>query len=92
MMCITCLTAGVTLVSQVTPLLDCHAGAITGVAPHPCQPQLVVTVGMDGAMRTWEAAAGQLVGHQELGGPLTCLALGAGKGLLAVGSGNGVLR
>jgi WD40 repeat protein len=83
---------GLTLVPQVTPLLDCHAGAITGVAPHPCQTQLLVTVGLDGVLRTWEAAQGQLVGHQELGGPLTCLALGPGKGFLAVGSRNGVLR
>lgn len=74
-------------------------GSITGIAPSPDGNHLL-TCGLDGSVRAWAAASGQLVGKRDLGGRLTCCAVAMGaaaagiasKPVMAVGSEAGVIR
>jgi WD40 repeat protein len=87
---------------QIEPLADYHVGPITGICSSP-DGQHLISCGLDGSVHIWAAAAaaaaaGQLVGKQDLGGKLTCCAVALGaadmpsKPVMAVGSEAGVLR
>jgi hypothetical protein len=77
---------------QLEPIAMCHAGAITGLAAHP-DGEHFLSCGLDGSLRVWQAASGQLAGRLDVGGRLTCMAAaGPGSPLLAVGSEAGTVR
>jgi WD40 repeat protein len=90
-------TFGTLVYTQIEPLADYHVGPITGICSSPDGQQLL-SCGLDGSVRVWAAAAGQLVGKRDLGGKLTCCAAALGaadmpsKPVMAVGSEAGVLR
>jgi len=77
--------------ASVEPLVDCHNGAVTGVAAHPDGAH-VLSCGVDGSVRVWEAVRGQLRGRRDVLGRLTSIAAAPGRALAAVGSVGGVVR
>jgi WD40 repeat protein len=87
----------VLLCVQIEPIADYHVGAIRGICSSP-DGQHLLSCGLDGSVRVWAAAAGELVGKRDLGGKLTCCAAALGaadvpsKPVMALGSEAGVLR
>jgi len=79
---------------QVEPLADWHAGCITGVVPLPGSGGKLLSGGVDGCVRVWDASAGwQLVGRRDfVGAKLTSITACDKRALIAVGSSSGVLR
>eukprot|EP00878_Enallax_costatus_P029568 GHUV01032079.1.p3 GENE.GHUV01032079.1~~GHUV01032079.1.p3 ORF type:complete len:114 (-),score=44.22 GHUV01032079.1:1040-1381(-) len=84
---------------QVEPLADCHTGPITSLTAAPDGAH-IISCGMDGSIRVWAAATGQLVGKRDLAGRLSCCAAALGssaaaaasKPVMAVGSEGGFVR
>ncbi|KAJ3157538.1 Echinoderm microtubule-associated protein-like 5 [Geranomyces michiganensis] len=63
-----------------------------GLAPHPRQPNLVLTAGHDGLLRLWNAQTKRLVSKRELGAKLRCCAWDPNAKAVAVGTDDGTVH
>lgn len=61
--------------ASATVLVYSHfSGELWGLAPHPTNPDIVVTVGDDSVLRIWSISKNAMVSHQLLEWPARCVA------------------
>ncbi|KAI8593565.1 WD40-repeat-containing domain protein [Geranomyces variabilis] len=79
-----------------TLVAESHADGVKtplwGLAPHPRDPNLVLTAGHDGLVRLWNAQTKKLVAKRDLGAKLRCCGWEPNGKAVAVGTDDGTVH